>query len=166
MRFDTIIAYAADGETLCPDCAKKRYGPDRQDPPYRKDSEGNDVHPCFVGYESDHPDHCGDCGDLIQGHDLTDEGVRYVLEQIADYLASLAPIDVTPSPRRDREVLKAWIGEWSDILKCPHCGEHDGLDGWRVSVGADDNPGPYLVHICNDGQAGLLHLPEGQGGGH
>lgn len=107
-HFDPV-AFTGDADIWCPDCAQEKYGPDRQDGS-RLDSEGNEVHAVFSGYESDTPDHCAGCGAFLE-NDLTPDGVRYVFES---------------------SLHNAVSREWHDFYGIP--------GGWENAPRQDDDP--------------------------
>ncbi len=62
MKAWDILGYTADADIYCPDCAERRYGPDREG---RLDREGNEVRPIFASDSSEWSEsgaYCGDCG--------------------------------------------------------------------------------------------------------
>lgn len=70
------VAYTYHADVYCAVC-----GADLPD----VDPEGNERHPVFaVDAYADHPVHCGECGDLIERYGLTDHGVAYTVNTIAD----------------------------------------------------------------------------------
>jgi len=80
MSYLDPVAFTADADIWCPDCAAEKYGPDKQTPPYRLDDEGNEVHAVFSGSdEADTPQHCAGCGAFLE-NDLTPDGARYVAD--------------------------------------------------------------------------------------
>jgi hypothetical protein len=72
-----VIGFTADAAVYCPECAVKRYGPDRKE---RRDNEGNLVRPVFADDEWDSPQHCAVCGQFIRVR-LTRDGLEYVRER-------------------------------------------------------------------------------------
>lgn len=69
-----VIGYSYDADTYCVDCAAQ--------------TEGEEVHPIFDTDEAgDSPDHCGDCGELLDTswHDST---IEYVVEALAEYVTN------------------------------------------------------------------------------
>ena len=59
------------------------------------------------GGESDCPQHCGNCSTFLE-NDLTDDGSSYVMESIAEFLAT---------GRGSRETVETWAEFYSVSLK-------------------------------------------------
>lgn len=54
-----VIGYAADADIWCIKCLPY------DDPDTDKDSEGNEIHPIFVGDEDSHLEYCNACGENL-----------------------------------------------------------------------------------------------------
>jgi hypothetical protein len=85
-----------------------------------------------IGYwhETDAPVHCDACGALLETS-LTFDGVKYVVEALADGSG-------------DRAVLDAWNAAFRDVL--PRCGCGNGAR-WYY-----DSANTWLCYYCNDHQ--------------
>lgn len=65
MYAETIVGWAYDAGIHCDDCARQKFG-DALDDETAEDSEGNAPTPYFAYQETEHDDHCEDCGELVQ----------------------------------------------------------------------------------------------------
>lgn len=87
MKSYDVIGYAVDGEIYCPRCAP--------------DVESS---PIFAESETDCPNHCIACEELIP-ENLTEDGVEYVKAAVLEYL--------TTNGKWGRgEILLRWLSEW------------------------------------------------------
>ena len=83
--------YVVDCDVICSDCYWELSETER---------ESAELHQG----ESDNPQHCYNCGQLIASIPLTSEGAEYVLNAVT-----------FPTPHSDREILKLWREEFSYI---------------------------------------------------
>lgn len=102
-----VIGYTADADTWCEDCIEKNYPGSTADDSTVEDSEGNEIRPMFDDDESDHPDHCHDCGVFLENA-LTSEGYRYVVDILADTHVAW--------PKDRRANLEAYWDRYSDYF--------------------------------------------------
>jgi hypothetical protein len=100
------------GIMLCPNCADMS-------------AEGSAV---FGDSETDYPSHCDECGALI-AESLTDRGVEYVAEALADYV-------------------------FGSVLNRGHVGSAAALDEWRAEYGAQVDSDMWPVFTANGTEAG------------
>lgn len=92
MKSYDVIGYVVDCEIYCPECA----------PVASRDGDIPD--PIFAESETDCPNHCAECEELIP-QNLTDHGVEYVQAAVLKYL--------TTNGKRGRgEILLRWLSEW------------------------------------------------------
>lgn len=90
MKSYDVIGYVVDCEIYCPECA-----------PYGEDIESS---PIFAESETDCPNHCVACEELIP-ENLTEHGVEYVQAAVLEYL--------TTNGKQGRgEILLRWLSEW------------------------------------------------------
>jgi uncharacterized protein (DUF433 family) len=90
MNSADVIGYTTlDGEITCPDCTATQCD----------GSIPDDAPPIFADAETDSPMCCSICHGLLDGQSLTRDGRRYVVEQIAEYIAD---------GRGDVDTLAAW----------------------------------------------------------
>lgn len=70
----------------------------------------------FCGYETDSPDHCAQCRELIDGQQLTPDGYNYVADALASFVES-------ESRDGNASVLSAWLDMFPEAIDgCPSCG--------------------------------------------
>ena len=160
------MAYVYQGAVYCDDCAgllMRSLGKVSKALRLAGDSE---VWPAPVGDtpEADTPQHCAQCGALLEEYSLTEDGCEYVLNKFDEY-ASYGGGDL------GLPVLKQWRRKYSDALLA-HCSSNPGLlqglyefDGVLHVV---DNPKKFRlahrVHVGwlfpDDDQGAFAHWEE------
>lgn len=65
-----IVAYTADADMWCTDCASARYGDGVTVPDTATDGEGNSVHPVFASDEIESGRGCAGCLEVLPGAEL------------------------------------------------------------------------------------------------
>ena len=103
-------SYAYDAAMHCADCADAS-GMTAEG---AEDSDGNPVGAAFSD-EADTPQHCDDCGVFLENA-LTDEGVRYVIEELQSYEPGVGRPDVL---REWAEFYEHQIEDEADIYFSP-----------------------------------------------